>query len=325
VAPVRAFVTGGTGFIGGHVVRRLRERGDDVVALVRSPDKASDLRDLGVELVEGDLTDSDAIRRAAKGADAAFHGAAIYKVGIPKKDRDGMYDTNVRGTERVLDAVFEAGVPKIVYLSTVAVFGNTNQQVVDESYERGTGDFLSTYDETKTLAHAAAKDRIAKGYPIVIVQPGGVYGPNDHSELGNMIDQTVSGKLFALPFPDLGLNFVHVEDVADGILLAHDKGEVGESYVLGGQNGTMREFVNKVAEVAGCKAPKRDMPTPLIKTGIPFGPIVGKVLGFPPNLGELVKSSDGVTWWASHEKAHDRLGYSPRGLDAGLRATLAAN
>jgi dihydroflavonol-4-reductase len=322
---VRAFVTGGTGFIGGHVVRRLRERGDDVVALVRSPEKASDLRDLGVELVQGDCTDSEAIRRAAEGADAAFHGAAIYKVGIPKKDRDGMYDTNVRGTERVLDAVFEAGVPRIVYLSTVAVFGNTNQKVVDESYVRESPDYLSCYDETKTLAHAAAKDRIAKGYPIVMVQPGGVYGPDDHSELGNMIDQTVSGKLFALPFPELGLNFVHVEDVADGILLAHDKGEVGESYVLGGQNGTMREFVDKVAEIAGRKPPRFDMPTPLVKTGVPFGPLVGKLLGFPPNLRELIKSSDGVTWWASHEKAHDRLGYSPRGLDTGLRQTLGAS
>ncbi len=306
-------------------MRKLRERGDDVVALVRSPDKAGDLRDLGVELVEGDLTDSDAIRRAATGADAAFHGAAIYKVGIPKKDREQMHDTNVRGTERVLDAVFEAGVPRIVYVSTVAVFGNTNKEVVDETYERGTPDYLSTYDETKWLAHQAAKDRIAKGYPIVMVQPGGVYGPDDHSELGNMIDQTVSGKLFALPFPELGLNFVFVEDVAQGILLAHDKGQVGESYVLGGQNGTMREFVDKVAEIAGRKPPKRDMPTPLIKTGIPFGPVVGKVLGFPPNLGELVKSSDGVTWWASHDKAQERLGYSPRDLDTGLRQTLAAS
>src|SRR6476661_2098233 len=104
---MRVFVTGGTGFIGGHVVRKLRERRDDVVALVRSPERAGDLRDLGVELVEGDLGDTETIRRAAEGADAAFHGAAIYKVGIPKKDREQMHETNVRGTERVLDAVFE--------------------------------------------------------------------------------------------------------------------------------------------------------------------------------------------------------------------------
>jgi dihydroflavonol-4-reductase len=322
---MRAFVTGGTGFIGGHVVRKLRERGDDVVALVRSPEKAGELRDLGVELVEGDLTDSEKIRRAAQGADAAFHGAAIYKVGIPKKDRPQMHETNVRGTERVLDAVFEAGVPRIVYISTVAVFGNTHGEVVDETYDRGDPDYLSTYDETKTLAHEAAKERIAKGYPIVMVQPGGVYGPNDHSELGNMMDQTISGKLIAMPFPDLGISFVHVEDVADGVLLAHDKGEIGESYLLSGQNGTMREFVDKVAEVAGKKGPRFNMPTPMIKAGIPIGPVLGKIMGFPPNFREMVKGSDGVTWWAKNDKARERLGFSPRDLDTGLRETLAAS
>jgi nucleoside-diphosphate-sugar epimerase len=325
VPPVRAFVTGGTGFIGGHVVRRLRARGDDVVALVRSPEKAGELRELGVELVEGDLTDADAIRRGCQGVDAVIHGAAIYKVGIPKKDHEAMYESNVRGVERVLDTAFEAGVPRIVYVSTVAVFGNTEKKVVDEAYNRGKPDYLSYYDETKTLAHAAAEERIGRGYPIVMVQPGGVYGPGDHSEIGNMIDQTVSGKLFALPFPELGLNFVHVDDVADGILLAHDKGEVGESYVLGGENATMRDLVDKVADISGKEAPKRDMPTGLIKAGAPIGPVLGKLMGFPPNFRELIKSSDGVTWWASHDKARDRLGYSPRDLDTGLRETLAAS
>ena len=105
---MRAFVTGGTGFIGGQLVRKLRERGDDVVALVRSPDKAGDLKRLGCELVEGDVSSSDAIRRGAEGADACFHGAAIYKVGIPKSQHEEMYEANVRGTERVLDAAIQA-------------------------------------------------------------------------------------------------------------------------------------------------------------------------------------------------------------------------
>ena len=111
---VRAFVTGGTGFIGGRLVRKLRERGDDVVALVRSPEKALELERLGVELVKGDLTDTEAIRRGVDGVDGVFHGAAIYKVGIPKSQREGMYETNVRGTERVLDCAIQAGVPRIV-------------------------------------------------------------------------------------------------------------------------------------------------------------------------------------------------------------------
>ena len=184
---------------------------------------------------------------------------------------------------------------------------------------------LSYYDETKYESHKIAKDRIAKGAPVVIVQPGGVYGPGDHSELGNFIDQTRTGKLKLMMFPELGLTFVHVDDVANGILLAHDKGKVGESYVLGGQRGTMRELVDTTAELSGRKAPKRDMPVAMIKMSAPMGPVLGKVMGFPPNFKELIKSSDGVTWWASDEKARNELGYSPRDLRTGLEQTLAAS
>src|SRR5919199_64753 len=200
---MRAFVTGATGFIGGHVARKLRERGDEVVALVRSPEKATALRELGCELVAGDLSDAPAIRRGCEGADSVFHIGAVYKVGIPAKEREPMYDANVRGTERVLDAAMEAGVRRIVYVSTVNVFGNTNGQVVDESYRRDESEgFLSCYDETKYRSHEVAEDRIGKGYPIVIVQPGGVYGPGDHSEVGNMLEQAATGKLKLKMFPE---------------------------------------------------------------------------------------------------------------------------
>ncbi len=322
---MRAFVTGGTGFIGKQLVKRLRDRGDEVVALVRSPEKAGELRQLGAELVQGDLSDADAIRQAAEGCDAVFHGAAIYKVGIPRKDHEQMYETNVRGTERVLDAAFEAGVPRIVYVSTVAVFGNTRREVVNEDYNRPGDDWLSYYDETKTLAHRAALERIEKGYPIVIVQPGGVYGPGDHSEIGNVIDQTRTGKLAALPFADLGFNLVHVNDVADGIVLAYENGQVGQSYVLGGEIATMRDLVSKVASIADRKPPKRELPTGVIKAVAPAGPVVGKIMGFPPNFRELIKSSDGVTWWARDDKAREQLGYAPRDLETGLRETLSAS
>jgi dihydroflavonol-4-reductase len=321
---VKAFVTGGTGFIGGQLVRKLRERGDEVVALVRSPEKAGELKQLGVQLVEGDLTAVDAIRRGVEGADAAIHGAAIYKVGIPKSQHEEMYETNVRGTERVLDAAIQAGVPRIVYVSTVNVFGNTNGETVDETYERPQNGYLSYYDETKYESHQVALDRIRKGAPIVIVQPGGVYGPNDHSEIGNMIDQFRSGKLPAVPFPDLGFNLVHVEDVADGCILALDKGEVGESYVLGGEISTMRGMLEKVAAIEGKKPPKRTLPTGLIKMIAPAGPVVGKLMGLPPNVRELISASEDVTYWARDTKARERLGYSPRDLDTGLRQTLSA-
>jgi nucleoside-diphosphate-sugar epimerase len=321
---VKAFVTGGTGFIGKRLVQKLRERGDDVVALVRSREKGRELEELGAELVEGDLSSSDAIAAGLQGCDAVFHIAAIYKVGIPEKEHETMYDANVRGTERVLDAAFRAGVGKIVYTSTINVFGNTRGEVVDESYERPPGEYLSYYDETKYLSHEVALERIAKGAPIVIVQPGGVYGPGDHSEVGNVIDQTRTGKLKALPFAGLGLNLVYVDDVADGLLLAHDRGEVGESYVLGGEIATMRQLVDKVADVAGRKPPKREMPSGLIKLAAPAGPVVGKMMGFPPNFRELITASDGVTYWAKDDKARERLGYSPRDLSTGLRQTLEA-
>jgi dihydroflavonol-4-reductase len=324
VPRVRAFVTGGTGFIGGRLVRKLRERGDEVVALVRSPDKALELERLGVELVKGDLTDVDAIRRGVDGVDGVFHGAAIYKVGIPKAQREHMYETNVRGTERVLDAAIQAGVPKIVYVSTVNVFGNTRGEVVDEGYQRPGDDFLSYYDQTKYESHQVALDRIAKGAPVVIVQPGGVYGPGDHSEIGNMIDQASKGKLFAYMFPETGFNLVHVEDVAEGTILAFDRGEAGQSYVLGGEISTMRTLVDKTSEIAGRKPPKRDLPVGVLKAVAPAGPVIGKVMGFPPNFKELISVSDGVTYWAKDDKARERLGYAPRDLDTGLRQTLGA-
>ena len=322
---MRIFLTGGTGFIGGRVAARLRERGDEVVALVRSPDKAARLRELGCELVQGDLSDTAAIRRGLEGADACVHAAAIYKVGIPKKDRGPMFESNVRGTENVLDGAIEAGVGRIVYVSTVGVFGNTNEQVVDESYQRDESEgFLSCYDETKYRSHQIAKDRIAKGAPVVIVQPGGVYGPGDHSELGNFIEQTRTGKLRAKAFPQLGFNLVYIDDVVQGILLALDKGAIGESYVLGGQIARMDDLIAKTAELCGKKAPKATLPTALMKLSAPLGPVVGPIMGFPPNFSEAIRASDGVTYWAKHDKAVRELGYSPRDLETGLRQTLDA-
>jgi dihydroflavonol-4-reductase len=308
------------------VARRLRERGDDVVALVRSPDKAGQLRELGCELVEGDLSDEAAIRRGVEGCDSVFHVAAVYKVGVPKSERAAIEDINVHGTERVLDAAIDAGAKRIVYVSTAGVFGNTKGQTVDETYNRDESEgFLSVYDETKYRSHQAARARIAKGAPIVIVQPGGVYGPGDHSELGNIIDQANTGKLRMMMFPETGFNLVHVDDVADGVVLAHDKGQPGESYVLGGQIAKMRELVEKVSEIAGRKAPKRELPVGAMKLFTPVGPLVGKALGFPPNLRELIATSDGVTYWAKDDKARRDLGYAPRDMETGLRDTLANN
>jgi len=321
---VKVFVTGGTGFIGGAVVRQLRGRGDEVVCLVRNPAKATAVVELGCETVAGDLSDVEAIRNGMEGCDAVIHAAAIYEVGIPVSQRQAMRDANVGGTERVLGAARDAKIAKVVYVSTVGVFGNTGGKVVDETYEHPARDFTSCYEETKWEAHQVAKRLIAEGLPCVIVQPGGVYGPGDTSSIGELLNQFLGGKMPLLPFPDLGICLSHVEDIAAGILLGLDQGKPGEAYVISGPATTVREAIETVAKVSGRKAPKHAIPVPLMKAMIPIGPLVGKLMGQPPNLRELISSADGVTFWASYDKAKRELGYAPRGLEAGLRATLEA-
>jgi nucleoside-diphosphate-sugar epimerase len=323
---VKVFVTGGTGFIGGEVVRQLRARGDEVACLVRSPEKAGALTELGCELVNGDLSDDEALRGGMQGCDGLIHAAAMYEVGIPAKRHPAMYEANVKGSEVVLRAALEAKVPKVVYVSTVGVFGNTHGKVVDESYEHPGREFTSYYEETKLEGHRIAKRMMAEeGLPGVIVQPGGVYGPGDESPIGDLLKEFFAGRLFMLPFPELGICLGHVEDTAAGILLALDGGKVGETYVLAGPVTTMREAIDTIAAVSGRKPPKRDMPTGVMKALAPIGPLVGKLTGQPPNLRELISSADGVTFWANHEKASRELGYAPRGMEEGMRQTLEAD
>jgi nucleoside-diphosphate-sugar epimerase len=320
---VKVFVTGGTGFIGGEVVRQLRERGDEVVCLARNPEKARPVVALGAEVAAGDLADAEAIRAGMEGCDAVVHAAAIYEVGIPASQRQAMRDANVGGTERVLGAALKAKIAKVVYVSTVGI-GQTHGKTIDESYEYPDGPFTSCYEETKWQAHQVAKKLIREGLPCTIVQPGGVYGPGDTSSIGQLLDQFLSGKMPLIPFPELGICLAHVEDTAAGIVLALDKGKPGEAYFLTGPASTVREAIETVAKVSGKKAPKRAMPVPLMKMMIPIGPLVGKLMGQPPNLRELISAADGVTFWASNEKAKHELGYAPRGLEEGLRETLAA-
>ena len=323
---MKVFLTGGTGFIGGEVARQLRARGEEVACLVRSPGKATKLTELGCELVAGDLGDEAAIQHGMRGCDAVIHAAAMYEVGIPARQRPAMREANVAGTERVMKAVQAEKIPRVVYVSTVGIFGNTHKEVVDESYRNPETDFTSYYEETKLEAHKVVQRLIDdEGLPAIIVQPGGVYGPGDTSQVADLLEQFFAGKLPLMPFPELGICMTHVEDIAGGILLALDKGKLGETYVISGPATTMREAIETVARASGRKAPKRALPTGLMKAMIPFGPVVGKVMGQPPNLREIITSADGVTFWASYEKAERELGYSPRGMEEGLRQTLEAD
>ncbi len=307
------------------MAQQLRARGDEVVCLVRSPEKATALTELGCQVVAGDLSDPDAMRAAMEGCDGAIHAAAMYEVGIPESQRPAMYEANVVGTENALRAAKDAGVPKVVYVSTVGAFGNTHHRIVDESYEHPRRDYTSYYEQTKVEAHAIAKRMIEEeALPCVIVQPGGVYGPGDTSSIAALLDQFLSGRMPLMPFPELGICLSHVDDIAAGILLALDRGATGETYVLSGPATTAREAIETVAKLTDRKAPKRSIPVPLMKAMTPIGPLVGKLMGQPPNLRELISSADGVTFWASYEKAEKELGYAPRGLEEGLRQTLEA-
>lgn len=321
---MKTFITGATGFIGGHIARKLRNRGDAVRALARTVEKGQELAGMGCEIVVGDLSDTEAIRNGMEGCDAVIHGAAVYAVGIAVDERPQMHEANVVGTQTVLGAALDARIDRTVYISSVVAFGNTNGRVVDETYEHPGTDFTSYYEETKYRAHQIAEQMIVRGLDCRIVQPGGVYGPDDHSEIGNLISQYVSGKMPLIPFPDLGVLIVHVEDVADGVLAALDRGSAGESYVLGGQITTNREMLQTAAKIAGKERSTRALPTVLLKALAPLGPVIAPLTGFPENMRELVSSSDGVTFWAKHDKAIEDLGYSPRGLESIIRDTMVA-
>jgi nucleoside-diphosphate-sugar epimerase len=315
---VKAFITGATGFVGGHLVNKLVAREDDVVALVRSPHKAGELTRLGVDIVEGDLDSVDVMRAGMTGCDSVFHVAAGYKVGVFEDGCDEMHKANIAGTENVLGAAVAAGVQRIVYVSTIGYYGNTRGEVVDETFVRTDKDWLTCYDETKFKAHEVAERFIADGAPILIAQPGGIYGPGDTSDLSLLLDQVRKGRLKLTMMPGVGFNFVHVDDVVEGLLLIHDKGRVGESYNLGGELTTLGRLIEKYAVLTGHKPPSRELPLGLIKRSVTPWRFLGPLMGFPPNLRELIKASDGVTYWAKDDKARDELGYNPRTLDVGL-------
>jgi nucleoside-diphosphate-sugar epimerase len=278
-----------------------------------------------VQVVAGDMTDRQAVARALDGCDAVIHAAADYRVGVPRNEREQLVDANVRGTERIFDSAADAGVDRIVYVSTVNVFGNTNGEIVDEGFSRNESDgFVSYYDETKYRAHRIAQERAAQGAPIVIVQPGLVYGPGDHAIVGELIEQASTGKMPAKAFPELGYNAVFVDDVADGIILAHDKGKVGEAYVLGGELTTQGELIDRAARIAGKKPPRMTVPPAVLKAMVPVGRWVGPMMNLPPNFREMISAAHNVTYWAKDDKARRELGYAPRDLDTGLRQTIQA-
>lgn len=316
---MKAFVTGGTGFIGKHVVRKLIDRGDEVVALARSEGSAAALRAAGAEIVMGDITNAESMRDGMKGCDVVFHMAAWYKVG--SDDWMKAETINVGGTRKVLRLAHELGIPKIVYTSTITVLGDTEGQLVDESY-RSNGPFLTEYDRTKWLAHyKVAEPLIEKGAPIVIVMPGGVYGPGDHSLIGEMMTLFYKG-MPALPGPETTLTYAHVEDVAEGHLLAADKGEIGESYILAGPAVPLGEMVDFWSYLTGKPAPAVRIPAKLVSPTAPVVSAAHSALSLSDLFSEETIAILGATYMARADKARTELGWKPRPLQAGMLETF---
>jgi dihydroflavonol-4-reductase len=320
---MRVFVTGGAGFIGSVVIRQLRARGDEVSAAVREPDRARTLRDLGCRLVRSDLSSIAELTGLMAGSDAVIHGAGSYRVGIPARERPAMDDSNVGATTRVLAAAEAVGTTRIVYVSTVNVFGNTHGEVVDETFRRDPDKgFLSWYDETKYRAHLVAEERIAGGAPVVIAMPGQVYGPGDHSGVGQQLDGAFRGRLPYLALTDLGVCLVHVDDLATGLLATLDRGRIGESYVLDGAPVRLIDALRIAARLGGRRLPGLSLPTRLLRLMVPMSGLFGGRLGVPANMAEVLSAADGVTYWAAHAKAGRELGFAPRELESGLRDTF---
>ena len=317
------FLTGGTGFLGSEVARLLVERGDRVRALVRDPDRAQALRELGCELIHGDLSDEAALVAALRGAGGLVHCAQKAVVGAPDAERDELVDTNVCGTERMLGAGLTAGVHKAVHVSSVEVLGDTAGRVVDESWTRDPAmPWRSVYEETKAVAHGRAQDLAARGLAVTVVQPGLVYGPGDPSAFGELLRRCAQGHRATVAYADRGVVPVHRDDVAEGVVRALDKGVPGESYILAGQPVVVRDMLRQLARLGEGPAP-RSLPSGLLRLLSPLGGVAGPVLGLAPNLAELRRACDGVTSWACSDKAARELGWTARPLAEGLAGLVA--
>jgi nucleoside-diphosphate-sugar epimerase len=315
---MRYFVTGATGFIGGAVARKLRERGDEVVALVRDPGRARHLADQGIELAAGDITDRACLVDPMQGADGVFHVAGWYKVG--STDRAAAWATNVDGTRNVLSVMGELGIARGVYTSTLAVNSDTHGVLVDESYHF-VGRHLSVYDATKAEAHRIAAARITAGLPLVIVMPGLVYGPGDTSAVRTSLRQFLAGRLPAAP---AGTTYCwsHVDDVADAHLLAMDRGTTGGTYIIAGPAHTMLEALRLAAEVAG-RRPPIGVPPAVLRPLVPVSGLLGRVVRVPDMYTpDGIRAVAGTTYIGSNAKARRELGYAPRPLAAGWSQTV---
>jgi len=310
-------VTGASGFLGWHVARSLQERGQTVRALVRPTSK---LQDLDVERVTGDLRDADSLSRAVAGCDLVFHVAADYR--LWSRHPEELYASNVEGTRNLLSASQRAGVERFVYTSTVGCIGVPAGGIGDEAQPCTLEEMSGDYKRSKYQAEQVALEFARGGFPVVIVNPTAPIGDHDFkpTPTGKIVLDFITGKLPA--YIDTGLNLVDVRDVAKGHLLAAERGRVGERYILGCQNLTLKQILERLAAITGLKAPSLQLPYAVAYAAgfvtTAWASVSGQMPMAPLDAVKMAKKKMFVT----HAKAARELGYSPGPVDEALRRAV---
>jgi dihydroflavonol-4-reductase len=321
---MKTLVTGASGFVGSAVVRQLLEVGHDVRALLRPQSDRRNIDGLTLEVVTGDLTDRSSLERAMVGCEALFHVAADYRMWIPNPDYT--YQTNVKGTGDLMRAAGSVGVKRIVYTSSVATLGLTpNGSAANEDTPAMLADMIGHYKRSKFLAEEEVRWLVEnEGLPVVIVNPSTPIGPRDikPTPTGRIIVDASNGRMPA--YVDTGLNLVHVDDVATGHLLAFERGEIGERYILGGRNMLLKEILATIADITGQRPPKIRLPHSLV---MPVA-YISQAWARVTQGGEPRVTVDGVRlskkyMFFSTEKAKRELGFSPRPVEEALQEAIS--
>jgi len=319
---VRSLVTGATGFVGSAVVRRLLREDHHVRALVRAGADRRNLQGLEVEVVEGDLTDAASLARICDGCDALFHLAADYRLWAPRPQE--LYRTNVEGTRALLDAAQRAGVPRVIYTSSVATLGIPKDGTPGtETTPVSLGDMVGHYKRSKFLAEQVAAGFAAQGVPVVIVNPSTPIGPRDikPTPTGRLVRDAMAGRMPA--YVDTGLNVVHVDDVADGHWLAFKHGMVGERYILGGADLSLRELLFEIADIVGRPPPRWRLPHGAVMPVAYVAEAWARLSGRPPIATvEEVRMSRKRMFFSS-AKAERELGYAAGPVRLALEDAVA--
>ena len=253
---MKAFVTGGTGFVGANLVRSLLRQGHEVRALVRHQSNLDNLKSLDIELVRGDLNDE--LSQFMSGCQVLFHVAAQYS--LWQSDRQSLYLNNVLGTSNILTCARQAGIQRTVYTSSVAAIGVKQKDIADETYQSPVEKLIGDYKKSKYYAEQEAIKAVKLGQDIVIVNPSTPIGAYDlkPTPTGEIIVRFLRRKM---PFYlDTGLNLIDVQDVAQGHILALEKGKTGDRYILGNQNLTFKQLLAKLEKITGLPAPKSTIP-----------------------------------------------------------------